>query len=375
MKIAVLIRNYRRSSGGAERYCVELSEKLAIHHEVHVFAQSYEDNNSNIKFHKISKYFEKPRFLNQLLFSFLTRKIKKDKFEIVHSHELVSNADIYTIHVPCFRSMWIEISGFKKILRLLNTFLSPRKILYLWLESRQMRPLPQRHFISVSDYLSRNIIKCYPSINNISIANPGSSSNISNGSVESDNKLKNLRIKFSIPSNAFVMLLVANNFKKKGLPSIIESLTLLNNKKIYLIVAGNDNFKRQIISSSIINNIIFLGTVEDMGSLYRQVDLLIHPTLADTYGMAPLEAMSLKLPIIISNMKFCGLSEYLNDSQAVILKNPIDEIEIASKIDFLYKNIDERLKIAQNGFEKSKTITWEKTLEKTLIAYNEVAHK
>ena len=375
MKIAVLIRNYRRSSGGAERYCVELSEKLAIHHEVHVFAQSYEDNNSNIKFHKISKYFEKPRFLNQLLFSFLTRKIKKDKFEIVHSHELVSNADIYTIHVPCFRSMWIEISGFKKILRLLNTFLSPRKILYLWLESRQMRPLPHRHFISVSDYLSRNIIKCYPSINNISIANPGSSSNISNGSVESDNKLKNLRIKFSIPSNAFVMLLVANNFKKKGLPSIIESLKLLNNKKIYLIVAGNDNFKRQIISSSIINNIIFLGTVEDMGSLYRQVDLLIHPTLADTYGMAPLEAMSLKLPIIISNMKFCGLSEYLNDSQAVILKNPIDEIEIASKIDFLYKNIDERLKIAQNGFEKSKTITWEKTLEKTLIAYNEVAHK
>ena len=375
MRIAVLIRNYRRSSGGAERYCVELSEKLAIHHEVHVFAQSYEDNNSNIKFHKISKYFEKPRFLNQLLFSFLTRKIKKDKFEIVHSHELVSNADIYTIHVPCFRSMWIEISGFKKILRLLNTFLSPRKILYLWLESRQMRPLPQRHFISVSDYLSRNIIKCYPSINNISIANPGSSSNISNGSVQSDNKLKNLRIKFSIPSNAFVMLLVANNFKKKGLPSIIESLTLLNNKKIYLIVAGNDNFKRQIISSSIINNIIFLGTVEDMGSLYRQVDLLIHPTLADTYGMAPLEAMSLKLPIIISNMKFCGLSEYLNDSQAVILKNPIDEIEIASKIDFLYKNIDERLKIAQNGFEKSKTITWEKTLEKTLIAYNEVAHK
>ena len=375
MKIAVLIRNYRRSSGGAERYCVELSEKLAIHHEVHVFAQSFEDNNSNIKFHKISKYFEKPRFLNQLLFSFLTRKIKKDKFEIVHSHELVSNADIYTIHVPCFRSMWIEISGFKKILRLLNTFLSPRKILYLWLESRQMRPLPQRHFISVSDYLSRNIIKCYPSINNISIANPGSSSNISNGSVQSDNKLKNLRIKFSIPSNAFVMLLVANNFKKKGLPSIIESLTLLNNKKIYLIVAGNDNFKRQIISSSIINNIIFLGTVEDMGSLYRQVDLLIHPTLADTYGMAPLEAMSLKLPIIISNMKFCGLSEYLNDSQAVILKNPIDEIEIASKIDFLYKNIDERLKIAQNGFEKSKTISWEKTLEKTLIAYNEVAHK
>ena len=107
-----------------------------------------------------------------------------------------------------------------------------------------------------------------------------------------------------------------------------------------------------------------------MANLYCQVDLLAHPTLADTFGMAPLEAMSVKLPVIISNMKYCGFSEYLNDSQALILDDPKDEIELASKINFLYENIEEREKIAQNGYELSKKISWENTLHKTLLAYN-----
>ena len=44
MKIAVLIRNYKRSAGGAERYFVELTERLSANHDVHVFTQNYENN-------------------------------------------------------------------------------------------------------------------------------------------------------------------------------------------------------------------------------------------------------------------------------------------------------------------------------------------
>ena len=174
MKIAVLIRNFRRNAGGAERYSVELSERLSEYHDVHIFCQSFEKSSLPIKFHKISKYFDKPRFLNQLLFSYLTgRATSKGKFDIVHSHELVSHANIYTMHVPCFRSIWININGLKKFLRILNTVISPRKILYLWLENKQMEQTPKKHIISVSQHLSRNIAKCYPQVNNISIANPG----------------------------------------------------------------------------------------------------------------------------------------------------------------------------------------------------------
>ena len=363
MKIAVLIRKYRRNAGGAERYCVELTEKLALHHEMHVFAQDFEDDCELIKFHKISQYFEKPRFINQLLFSWLTKRATADQFDIVHSHELVSHANIYTMHVPCFRSMWINISGFDKFLRFLNTLLSPRKILYLWLENKQMKQTSDKHFISVSEYLSRNIYQCYPSIKNVSIAHPGISKNFV------QQKVKILRKNLSIPKDSFLILLVANDFKKKGLPTIIKSLEILNNNKLHLIVVGNDKKTNNNFSNSISPNIHFLGSVEDMNSLYSEVDLLVHPTLADTYGMAPLEAMSMNIPVIISNMNFCGFSEHLDNLQALMLDNPRDENELAAKINFLYQNTNERVKIARNGYEKSKSISWENTLVNTLEVY------
>jgi glycosyltransferase involved in cell wall biosynthesis len=366
MKIAILIRKYRRSAGGAERYCVELTEKLALKHEVHVFAQEFEDNSERIQFHKIFKFCERPRFINQLLFSWLTKRATSGKFNIVHSHELVSHANIYTMHVPCFRSIWINITGFNKFLRILNTFLSPRKILYLWLENQQMKQTSIKQFVSVSEYLSRNIYQCYPSVKNIIIAHPGISRNFV------QEKLNNLRNKLSIPNDSFLILHVANDLKKKGFPTIIKSLELLNNKKLHLIVAGNTKKTNIKLPNSISSNIHFLGSVDDMDSLYSEVDLLVHPTLADTYGMAPLEAMSMNIPVIISNMKFCGFSEHLNNSQALILKNPKDENELSTQINLLYQNPEKRIEITQNAFEIVKKITWKNTLIKTLEAYKSI---
>ena len=374
MKIAILIRNYNRSAGGQERYCVEITERLSANHDVHVFSQKNDEISQSITFHKISQYFEKPRFINQLLFSWLTKRATFGKFDIVHSHELVTHADIYTTHVPCFKSGWINIYGLRKLLRWLNTLLSPRKLFYLWLENQQMKPLPKRHFISVSEYLSRNITECYPIISNITIAYPGINHNTNKSNKNQTSYLSSLKEYLSIPNSAFVMLFVANDFKKKGMLKIIESLEILSNKNIHLIVAGSGNSKKIKIPNTISSNIHYLGVIKNIDLLYPQADILIHPTLADTYGMAALEAMAAGLPVVISNKEFCGLSEHLNENQAVLLENPRDAIELAKKIDLLYENTDYRDKIAKNGFEKAKTISWGNTLSKTLAVYNSIAN-
>ena len=375
MKIAVLIRNYNRSAGGAERYCVELTERLSANHDVHVFTQNYENNPlSQITFHKILQLSEKPRFINQLLFSRLTKNATSGKFDIVHSHERVSHADIYTFHVECFRTLWSNIKGFRKLIRWLNTLLSPRKLCYLWLEGKQMQALPRRRFISVSEYLSRNISECYPKISNITIAHPGISTNVNKSVENNNNKFSNLKESLSIPNSSFILIFVANNFKKKGLPKIIESLEMLSNEKLHLVIAGNGNSKKIKIPNSISSNIHYLGVIKNITLLYPQADALLHPTLADTYGMAALEAMAAGLPVVISNKEFCGLSEHLNENQAVLLENPRDAIELAKKIDLLCKNTEYRDRIAKNGFEKSKTISWGNTLSKTLAVYNSIAN-
>jgi UDP-glucose:(heptosyl)LPS alpha-1,3-glucosyltransferase len=107
-----------------------------------------------------------------------------------------------------------------------------------------------------------------------------------------------------------------------------------------------------------------------MTNLYQNVDALIHPTLVDTYGMAALEAMSAKLPVIVSNKKYCGFAEHLNDDQALILDNPKDKIELSKKINLIFSDIEFRKTIAEKGYKKSQSISWKNTLEKTLLAYN-----
>jgi UDP-glucose:(heptosyl)LPS alpha-1,3-glucosyltransferase len=373
LRIAVLIRNYSASGGGAERYCVELTNRLSKLHEVHVFSQHNSESSESITFHQIPQWFKKPRYINQLLFSHLTKRATQGKFDIVHSHDMATHANIYTLHVPCVRTKWAQSKGIRKVLRWANTLLSPRKIAYLWLENKEMQVLPNRHFISVSEYLSRNVLESYPRLNDhITIAHPGIEIQTTNDKVIAELR-KNFREKYNIPTSAFVLLFVAHGFKRKGLPAIIKALEILNNKDIHIVVAGSGNPKDiQINSPTVQNNIHFIGVIKNMSKLYPVADTLIHPTLGDTYGMVVLEAMSHKLPVIVSSAKYCGFSEHLDSNEAIILNNPTDSQEISMSIQTLNNQLELRNKISENGFKKSQTINWGNTTNKTLNAYKKI---
>lgn len=370
MKIAVLIRNFDINAGGAERYCVELTKHLSKIHEVHVFSQNICYQSDGIVFHTVSQWFEKPRYLNQILFSYLTKKATKNQFDIVHSHDMVTHANIHTLHVPCFRTKWSQSKGLGKLFRWLGVAISPRKIAYLSLEYKQMQALPNKHFISVSEYLSNNLLTNYPNLNKyLTIAYPGINHS-KDADFHGEHQTSALIKKLKLDDNDFLFLFVGNDLIKKGLPVIIQALTILDNNHIHIAIAGNGKRSKIDIPNTQKNNIHFLGIVKDMTSLYHNVDALIHPTLVDTYGMAVLEAMSAKLPVIVSNKNYCGFSEHLNDGQALILDNPKNAVELSKKINLIFSDENLRENIAENGFKKSQSITWENTLEQTLLAYN-----
>jgi glycosyltransferase involved in cell wall biosynthesis len=373
LRIAVLIRNYSASGGGAERYCVELTNRLSKIHEVHVFSQHNSESSESITFHQIPQWLKKPRYINQLLFSYLTKRAAKGRFDIVHSHDMATHANIYTLHVPCVRTKWAQSKGVRKILRWMNTLLSPRKMAYLWLENKEMKVLPNRHFISVSEYLSRNVLESYPRLNgHITIAHPGIEIQTTDDKTIAELR-KNFREKNNIPTSAFVLLFVAHGFKRKGLPAIIKALEILNNKDIHIVVAGSGNPKDIKIDLPLVqNNTHFIGVVENMSELYPVTDTLIHPTLGDTYGMVVLEAMSHKLPVIVSSVNYCGFSEHLDNEEAVILNNPTDPQEISIGIQTLTNQLELRNKISENGLKKSQAINWENTTNKTLNAYKKI---
>jgi glycosyltransferase involved in cell wall biosynthesis len=82
--------------------------------------------------------------------------------------------------------------------------------------------------------------------------------------------------------------------------------------------------------------------------------------------------MSYHLPVIVSNKNYCGFSEHLSESNAILLTNPKDSGEIAEKIKLLYTDHEFNGKMASNGFDKSQTINWNNTLRQTLNAYKRI---
>jgi len=365
LKIAMLVRHYNPSGGGAERYCIELTEQLALQHEVHLFAQTISGHSENITPHLIPQWLERPRYINQLLFSWLTHKATQGKFDIVHSHDMVTHANIYTLHVPCVRTRLTEAQGIRKILHWLNTLLSPRKLAYLWLEKTQMQSRPDKQLIAVSDFLSRNVAMNYPETKGaITIAYPGI-----HPAITQPNKVPFWRKDLSIPEEAFLLLSVANDFNKKGVQTIIDALAQLNQPLIHLAIAGNGKIESLQIPESLDSNLHFLGIVDNISAVYVQADSLVHPTRIDTYGMVVLEAMAHRLAVIVSNQNYCGFSEHLNKQEVMLLEYPENASEIAEKIDFLFNHPKERNKMVQLGWEKSQTITWEQTTSSTLHAY------
>jgi UDP-glucose:(heptosyl)LPS alpha-1,3-glucosyltransferase len=372
LRIAVIIRLYSRVGGGAERYCVEVTERLAQKHEVHVFTQDIKtDTHADIHFHKIQVWTEKPRFFNLWLFSWATYKLTRNNFDIVHSHAMITHANVYTLHVPCVRSTYTLGSRWKKFQSGLGALLSPRKLGYLLLEYLQLYPRKNRQFITVSELLSKNIVSNYPRlINQLTIAYPGI-----NPSPPEKNKMlrrQAMRTSLNIPDSAFVALFVSNEFRRKGLPTILKALYELNHPDLHLIVAGAENpelMKKLATEYHLDQQIHFVGVFKKMDELYTAVNALIHPTLIDTYAMVVLEAMSHALPVIVSNADYCGFTEHLTDKEALIIKDPKNSTEIASHIERLLSDPAFSKMLSENGRIKAASITWDDTLEQTLKAY------
>ncbi|OQK15380.1 hypothetical protein AU255_18085 [Methyloprofundus sedimenti] len=374
LRIAVLIRQYT-GIGGAERYCVELTERLAKQHEVHLFCQSIEiEPHPNIIVHIIPKKRGKPRYLNQLEFSRLTRLATAGQFDIVHSHDMVTHANVQTLHVPCVRSRYTDISGIKKILRYLNSAISPRLLAYLWLEKKQICTKNNRQIIAVSEFLAQNITNSYPEVvNNINIAYPGIA--VSKSKKTLNTLRQQQRKQLQLADDAFVILFVANDYKRKGLPIILQAIKALDIPQLQLVVAGDDRpkkFTTTVKKAGLNNQVHFIGKCADMHALYPVADVLIHPTLADTYAMVVLEAMAHGIPVIVSNATYCGFAEHLTDNEALLIDQPKDPVELAKHINTLLSDTDLREFLATNGRKKALAISWENTLQQTQRAYRKV---
>ena len=335
LRIAVLARIFSTSAGGAERYCASLVKHLAPQHEIHVFAQDIRTQYPQVVFHQVPLFCRRPRWLNQIAFATYTWWQTRKGFDVVHSHENTWHGDVQTIHVLPFSYSWfVNRHGISLFLKTLQLITSPRLLTYWVLEKLRMQHQPGRFLVAVSEPVKTVLNKDLKlKMEHIHVISPG----IEATHVHSSTEKMQARLDLGLPMQGKCLLWVGNNARKKGLPTLLEAIAQLP-KDIFLVIVGSatpeNKWRSKVATLELEDRIYFIGVLDDMTLAYTAADLLVHPSLEDTFGMVVLEAMSHAVPPIVSSAQYCGISaELTHFKNARILQEPLNSHALENAIE------------------------------------------
>jgi UDP-glucose:(heptosyl)LPS alpha-1,3-glucosyltransferase len=168
----------------------------------------------------------------------------------------------------------------------------------------------------------------------------------------------------------FAVLLVGNDWKKKGLPCLLEAVESLKAPAIKILVAGSDTKGPYLAAiRRLENRLRFLPLRRDVEFYYAAADTYAGPSLEDAFALPPMEAMACGVPVIVS--REAGVSEIITHGvDGFILENPRDSRVLASLIQELYTDADLRHRLGENAANTALKYTWEGNAEQLRVVFD-----
>lgn len=115
------------------------------------------------------------------------------------------------------------------------------------------------------------------------------------------------RKEIGIPEDAFVMISVGDLIPRKNHITVIRALKKITAKNIYYVICGSGQLdtylKEEVKKLGIQSKVIFTGFRSDVIELMYAADLFCFPSLQEGLPVALMEAMTVGLPCIASNIR------------------------------------------------------------------------
>lgn len=366
--VAVVIPKYGLVGGG-EKYAFELTERIAAsdRYKIHVFANQWRTQSDRITFHKVP-IIAFPKFLTTVSFAwFANQEIGETNFDLIHTHERIFRADIFTMHSVPHRFWVREIR--KKRMSLFDYGTA-------WVEGQLIHKGKCKKYLPVSSLTKEKFLQEFTvDPDKIQIVYPGV--DIDKFSrLDRQRCRQDIRRRFGLGEADTVLLFVSMNFELKGLDNLIASMARIKAKqpdaKLKLLVAGKGNekkYSRLARECGLAGDVIFSGVwKDDIEKVYLASDIFSMLSKFDTFGMAALEAMSASLPVVISEN--VGAKDLVRDGMNGYVVNSADIGLISSRIEIM---LDHRIRerMAEGAYKEAKNHTWDRMAEKILHIYDE----
>lgn len=167
------------------------------------------------------------------------------------------------------------------------------------------------------------------------------------------------------------LLFVGNRKGYKNFNFFINSVAsiLKENKDLYIVCTGAAFSQEELdfFSSLAISNQIKHHFADDisLAFLYKNALAFVFPSLYEGFGIPILEAFSCGCPAILSNTS--SFPEVGGD--AAVYFNPANKDSIHEAVNSILNNENIRIEMRQNGYERLKLFSWEKTALETKAVY------
>ncbi|MBP7074076.1 MAG: glycosyltransferase family 4 protein [Rhabdochlamydiaceae bacterium] len=221
------------------------------------------------------------------------------------------------------------------------------------------------HIITVSQFSQDEMIKhTGVSTDKISVIHNGVNTN-----------LFSLHVQNPLPQNYF--LFVSTLAPHKNLTRLLRAwnLVIQKHKEWHLALVGKtvknvEYLKVFEVFPHLRQHVRFLGQVaeKDLPELYQSAYATISPSFYEGFGFAPLEAMAMGCPAVVSSVasypEVCG--------NAALYVNPFDIEDMAQKICDLIENPLIRPSLIERGKARVDEFTWEKAAQNHVKVMDEL---
>ena len=171
----------------------------------------------------------------------------------------------------------------------------------------------------------------------------------------------------ALSEGEFVLVLVGNDYKKKGLTPLLKAVASIRNIPFRLLVVGRDDrapFLDQIRRLDLDGRVQFPEPSPDVMQYYAAADVYAGPSLHDSFALPPIEAMASGLPVITSASN--GGSQIITDGfDGFVLQDAEDAESLSKIIHKLYEQVEFRRSVGENAACTVKSYTWERNAGQT----------
>lgn len=319
MRIGLVVEHLDPSRGGLEHWASQfVHAMIARGHELHVFARSFADHHviPSLHRHLLQTGPSRTEYA-----AALQTQLAALGLDVVHDTGAGWYCDVYQPHFGSRAAMTDRklqmLPAPLRALKRLAVGVLPRYREFAAVEARQFVN-DGRLFVALS-HKAADAFVAYHGVDRQAIRIVPNGVDCDRYTPENRSRYRDsTRHELRLAPDTLLLLLIAHNFRLKGLGAAIRVIARLHheNRPVHLAVLGGGSphrYRRLARSLQVDRVVTFLGPRPESIPFLAAADVLIHPTYYDTCSLVVLEALASGLPVV--STRATGVDELMTDGR------------------------------------------------------------